>query len=406
MGKVDHEKRDHALLSCSGSNRWINCPPSARLEDAIESVESSDYTKEGTLAHEFGDIGLQLASKKITKAAYNKLAKPLKKSKFYSEEMVPEVQKYVDYVINELAEAKKGKNGEYAELIIEEKVDLTQFVEDGFGMCDSNIIADITLKVIDLKYGTGIKVHAKDNSQLMLYGLGALIAYDMLYNFEFVELTIMQPRLDHISTWTISVKDLLKWGKSIVKPVAELAFVGKGVQKAGDHCKWCKVKAQCATLGADAIKMAKEDFKKDLTKNPHLLNDKQLIEIYSKLKLITDYVKAVAAHVSKAAELGKKWPGYKIVAGKSSRIWTNEDMIKQCLQDELFSESQYMSVPKLLGITAIEKLVGKENFEDVVGEYVTKPQGKPTLVKDSDKRPELGSEDAVADFGKKEDDGF
>jgi hypothetical protein len=190
---------------------------------------------------------------------------------------------------------------------------------------------------------------------------------------------------------------------AIVKPASKLAYAGKGVQKAGDHCKWCKVKAQCATLGSQAIKMAKEDFKKEFKANPHLLTDEQIMKVFSSMKLITEYVKAVSEYVYKEAQGGKKWTGHKLVAGRSNRIWTNEDMVKQMLDEELFSEEQYMSSPKLLGITAVEKLVGKENFDSIVGEYVTKPQGKPTLVKDSDKRPELGSESAEADFGKTEE---
>jgi hypothetical protein len=379
--EANHKDRKHALLSASGASRWLNCTPSARLEEKFEDSADSPYAAEGTLAHEFGELGLKKAMKLITLAQYNKKYKELQKSEHYSAEMDTEVEKYVTFCLEQFNVAKKDCPG--AEMLIEEKVDLTEFIEDGFGTCDNNIIADIILEVTDLKYGRGVKVFADENEQLMLYGLGALRLYDLCYDIHTVKLTIFQPRLDHYSSWEISVEDLENWGETVVKPKAKLAYAGEGLQCAGDHCRWCKAKAKCGTLASHNTRLAKHEFQ-----DPHLLTDDLLLKVYEQIGMLTDWANAVSTHILKEALAGKKWKGYKLVEGKSNRKWVDEEKIKEKLIDEGYKSDKILNT-KLKGIGDIEKLVGKKEFPALLGEWVDKPQGKPTLVVESDKRPEF-----------------
>lgn len=390
MESVEHSTRAHALLSASGASRWLNCTPSARLEDTFPDSGSSSFAEEGTLAHEFADIGLRLADGQITQEAYNKLQTEFKTNEHYSPEMDVEVAKYVDFIMEEYLAAKKRTPGTI--LSVEEKLDLTRWVPDGFGTNDAVIISDGVLDIYDLKYGKGIRVDADDNPQLKLYGLGALDIHELSYDIHTVRLNIIQPRLDHFSCWEISVEDLIKWGDHTVKPTAAKADQGKGVQKAGDWCKWCKAKATCATLASVNVKLAKNDFA-----DPRTLSDDQVLEVFNKIPLLVMWSEAVKKYVFETAKDGKVWPGYKMVAGRSARKWTDEELVKARLLDNLFEPSEYTNV-KLKGIGDIEKLVKKSNFYDVLGDLVIKPAGAPTLVKADDKRPAIGLETAKVDF--------
>jgi len=398
MGSVEHKIRKHALLSASGSSRWLNCTPSARLEEKFEEPPASKFAEEGTLAHEFGEIGLRKAINLMTATQYKKEAAKLKKNSLFAPEMLDYVEEYVNYVMESYSE--RDAKGEDPIMIIEEEVDFSDYVEEGFGTNDSMIIADGTLEVIDLKYGKGIKVEAEENSQLMLYGLGALLKYELTYDIHTVKLTIVQPRLKSISSWEISAEDLLTWGEKEVRPKAELAFEGAGVQKAGFWCKWCKAKAECATLASVNIKLAKGDFtdKKGEQKSPHLLTDKQLLEVYAKIPLLVEWAKAVSQHMLDTAKEGKEWKGYKLVEGRSNRKWLDEKKVIKTLKDELYDEADFMTPPKLGGIGVVEKLLGKKDFTKFLGDLVVKPEGAPTLVEVSDKRPALGTEQAKEDF--------
>lgn len=392
MGEVNHSARKHALLSASGASRWLHCTPSARLEEKFEESSpstSSVYADEGTLAHEFGDLNLRKAVGRITDSVFEKEIKELRKHPLYSSEMEGEVDKYVTYVLEVFAEAKQKTPD--AVLMIEERLDFSHLVEQGFGTGDAGVIADGVLEIIDLKYGKGIKVEAEENPQLMLYGSGALRSFELMYDIHTIKLTIVQPRLDHISSWEIKVKDLISWGEKIVKPAAAKAYEGKGVQKAGDHCKWCKVKAMCATLAAKNVALAKHEFK-----DPHLLTDSQLLEVYKQQPMLVDWVNAVAEYLLAEALKGKQWPGYKIVEGRSQRKWMDEEKVIATL--ELSHDPKDFMVSKLAGIPAIEKLLGKKDFPVLLGEMVLLPPGKPTLVPESDKRPAMGIEQAKLDF--------
>ncbi len=383
MYKSKVVERKHAILSASGSSRWINCTPSPRLEEQVEDEQTSVYAAEGTLAHEFAELEL----KKFLKTILPNDLITLRANTLYTSDMESEVEKYTSYVLEQLRAAPSG-----AVLLIEEKVDLTYFIEDGFGTNDAIIIADGTMEVIDLKYGKGIRVEAKDNSQLMLYGLGALRAYELMYDIHTIRMTIVQPRLDHIDSAITSAKALNLWGEKTVKPKASLAFLGKGVQKAGPWCQWCKVKARCKALAADSMEMAKHDFK-----DPHLLTDQQLLEVYKSIPQFMDWVSAVGKHILDRAIEGKKWEGYKLVEGRSNRKWIDETKVVHQLMKLKYSADQFM-ISKLAGIVAIEKLVGKTEFPKTLGGLVVKPQGAPTMVLESDKRPAMGIEQAKKDF--------
>ena len=380
MSDGRHGERAHALLSASGSSRWINCPPSARLEEKFPEEPPSDYALEGTLAHEFGDVGLQRCVSKITPGDHIIKLGPLRQSEYYTDEMEDHVLKYIDYVVSQYEEAKKKT--EDAILLIEEQIDLTEYIEEGFGTNDSVIIADDIMEVIDLKYGQGIQVSAEDNPQLKLYGLGSLQNAILMYGIKTVKLTIVQPRLDWISSWEISAKDLIKWGEKVVKPTAKIAFAGEGKQKAGDHCKWCKAKAKCRVLADDNLELTKYDFQ-----DPQLLEDNEILEIYVKEKRFTDWLNSINAYVLSKAIEGKKWEGYKVVEGRRNRSWADLEKVIVKLQDNAYSDEDIFKARQLRGIGDIEKLVGKKDFPEFMGDLVIKKAGKPTLAFDTDERP-------------------
>lgn len=391
MAEVDHSSRAHALLSASGASRWLNCTPSARLEEKYQESKQSVYAEEGTLAHEFGQLNIQFAVGHITAKTHGTEIKRLRKHKLYSTEMEPEVQKYVDYVIETYNVVKQTCPD--AILLIEERLDYSHLVEGGFGTGDICIIADGVLYVIDLKYGKGVQVDADENSQLKLYGCGALRKFEMLYDIHTIQLVIVQPRLDHISEYQLSADALNAWGEEIVKPKAALAYKGEGNQIAGSWCKFCKVKAMCKALANQNTQLAKHDFA-----DPNLLSDEELIAIYDQIPMLVDWANAVGEHILATALKGKQWPGHKVVEGKSNRKWLDEEKVKNNLFDIGYTETEYLNI-KLKGIGDIEKLVGKKTFPELFGAYVIKPQGAPTLVPIADKRPALGSvEQAKNDF--------
>jgi hypothetical protein len=386
---IDHSQRAHALLSASGASRWINCTPSPRLEENFLN-ESSPFAEEGTLAHEFAELLLKKQLKIITGKEYTRLAAPHVANKFYSVEMLDEVQKHVDYVKQQFAAAKR--RDPHAIILIEEKVDITHLIEEGFGTCDVIIIGNGTLEVIDLKYGKGLRVSAENNPQLKLYGSGALEAYELIHDIDNVRLTINQPRLDSISSWDINVEDLAQWGQEVVKPKAVEAYAGRGDQVVGDWCHFCKASARCKAQSDNAIKTAKAEFTEI-----QLLDDAELIEIYKNIPNVSKWFEKVNNYVYGEALAGKQWPEHKLVEGRSNRVWANDNSVTEILYNEGYKEGHVFNY-KLKGIGDIEKLVGKKNFDDLLGEVVIKPAGNPSLVHVSDKRPAMGNSQAQSDF--------
>ena len=386
---IDHTQRAHALLSASGASRWMNCTPSARLEENFEN-KSSSFAEEGTLAHEFAELNLKLSVGQFTPEQHAEQTAPFRASEHYSEEMEEYVQKHIDYVTQQFTEAKRLTPD--AVLLIEERVDITHLIEDGFGTCDIIIIADGVLEVIDLKYGLGVRVSAENNSQLKLYGSGALEAYEMLYDIHTVRLTITQPRMDSISSWEISAEDLRAWGEDEVKPKAEQAYAGDGEQVVGDHCRFCKASARCKAQEAAALEATKHDFQ-----NPMLLTDEELVEVYKRAPNVEAWLKSVGAFMYDEALAGKVWPEHKLVDGQNRRGWTDEKAVALILKGAGVDLDKAHTV-KLKGIGDIEKLVGKKEFPTLLSEVVANKKTSPSLVHISDKRPAMGVDQAKTDF--------
>lgn len=384
-----HSERAHALLAASHASRWMNCPPSARLEEAWEAEhpsESSVYAEEGTLAHEIAEAILRSRFEGKDSKLEGFQSHPL-----YSEDMPDYVMEYVDHVSETFSEAKKKTPD--ATLIIEKRLDFSHVVKDGFGTGDVCIIADGVLHIIDFKFGKGVKVEATKNAQLMLYAIGALKDFDMMYDIHRVALHIVQPRLRHISVWETTVNNLYRWAEKEVKPAAEKAYEGKGIQKAGSHCKFCKVKSVCATLASNSLALSKLGMR-----NPHLLTEKQLMEAYERIPSLIEWANSVNEYILKQAVSGNVPKGYKVVEGTSRRKWADESKVRETLEKEGFEESQYMK-KSLKGIGDIEKLVGKKVFPGMFEDLIAKSTGAPTLVKEDDPRPQMQSiEQAKSDF--------
>lgn len=388
--EVNHSIRAHAVLSASGSSRWLNCTPSARLEEKYPN-KSSDYAQEGTLAHEFSEHLLKRELGLVSKKDYDKEYVKIQESEFYSDEMDEYVKTHVDYVLQQFKVSNKKTKGN-STLLIEERVDLSAYIEEGSGTCDVIIIGDGVLEVIDLKYGKGVRVKSEENPQLKLYGIGALDCFSLMYDIHTVRLTITQPRMDSISSFEISVSELGKWAKDFVIPRSELAFKGEGEQVTGDWCRFCKAKSVCRKLAEENLEIAKSDFK-----DPNELSDDEILEIYKMSSRISDWLSSVSGFVFSEALNGKKWQGYKLVEGRSNRLFSDPEKVEEKLKELKFNPEDYM-IAKLAGIGQIEKLVGKTQINSVLGDLIIKPPGKPTLAPDSDKRPEFGINKAQMDF--------
>lgn len=389
-----HSERDHALLSASSASRWLNCTPSAVLENAEGPRETSVYAQEGTLAHELGELYIRHDElRTIDDQAFSDRFDEIMNNPLFSEEMLDVVPTYVDYCVEQFHEAQS--NDPEAILDVEQKLDLTEFVPESFGTADCVIIGGNLLEVVDYKHGKGVPVYAEWNKQLMLYGLGALRKYDVLFDIEEVRLTIVQPRINNISSWQISVEDLLKWANEELVPVAKLAFEGKGELKAGDWCKFCAVKNRCRALYQKNAELAKFDFQE-----PALLSDEEISKVLEQIPQLVEWANSVQDYAqNEAVNHGKTWPGFKLVEGVSRRKWLDEDAVAEAIFSKIpeASEDQVYDM-KLKTITQIEKIFGKKVVEQQLSDVIVKPQGKPTLVPISDKRPAIGLDEAINDF--------
>lgn len=376
--------RAHALLSASGSSRWMACPPSARLEEEFEDT-SSDFAREGTIAHDLADLYLSKEYGQIDTKVFKERYKKVKESEFYNQEMEDYIKSYVDFVIEKVNEHMSHTPD--TQVLLEQRLNFSNWVPEGFGTGDVVIVSDHTLEVIDLKYGKGVPVYAEDNSQMRLYALGAWYSNGFLYNIKNVRTTIAQPRLDNISTEEITLEALLAWGQFEVEPAAELAFAGRGEFKAGDHCRFCKVKYTCRARTEANLELAKYDFKK-----PDTLDHDEVADILAKAEELQKWAKDIQDYALDQAEKhGVKFPGWKLVEGRSNRKYTDDVEVKAVLLKAGYEESKILKEPEILGITAMEKVVGKKKFSELLEDLIVKPAGKPTLVPESDKRPEINS---------------
>lgn len=369
----------HAVLSASSSHRWLGCTPSARLEEKFDDHET-EAAAEGTAAH-------ALSEHKLRRALKMRSTKPV--SKYDSDDMDSYTDGYVQFVMEALAEARQECSDPL--VLIEQKLDFSCYVPDGFGTGDCVIVADELLHIIDLKYGMGVLVDAYENPQMMLYALGALRLYDHLYNIEHVVMSIYQPRRENVSTWTISVSKLMDWAENTLKPKAELAFKGEGKYVPGSWCTFCRAAVKCRVRAEERLQLAQYEFVL-----PPLLTDEEIENILVKLDDLSKWANEITAYAQDAAiNHGKQWRGYKLVESRTNRKYTDEDVVA-----EAANAAGYRDIYKksLIPITEMERLMGKETFNTILGCFVVKPQGKPTLVPASDKRPAITTTGANHDF--------
>ena len=370
---------DHAVLSASGAHRWLNCLPSARLELEFVNNESS-AAAEGTAAH-------ALCEHKLKKALHMRSKRPV--SVYNSDEMEEHSDAYVEFVMEQLELAKQSCTDPL--ILIEQRLDFSCYVPQGFGTGDSIIIADKKLHIIDFKYGMGVLVDAVDNPQMKLYALGALEIYDSLYDIEEVFMTIFQPRRENVSTWTIRVEDLKDWAEKELKPKAKKAYDGEGEYLPGEWCTFCRAAVKCRARAEEKLKLAQSEFKL-----PPLLTDSEIEEVLSKLSDLTKWANEIIAYATDAAvNHGKEWHGFKVVEGRSVRKYKDEDAVAEVAKANGYKDIFRQS---LITLTEMERLMGKSKFEKILGDLIHKPPGKPTLVPLSDKRPAMNVSNAKNEF--------
>ena len=369
----------HATLSASSSHRWLSAPPLPQLEKFFES-KTSEVAHEGTAAHALGEW-------KLRQALGEKTKRP--KSEYQDKEMEDCTDDYVAFVMETLAKVKE-KTADPV-VLIEQRLDFSNYVPEGFGTGDCIIIADGTLHIIDFKYGKGVQVEATDNSQLMLYSLGILNLYDALYDIKEITMTIFQPRKFHISTDTKSVEELLYWANTTLREKAELAFKGEGTVEYGPWLQF----SNC-----NAVIRVRKDYHDKLKRfqlaSPHLLTDAEIEEVLEHVDDLVKWANDIKEYATKVAlETGKEWTGYKLAEGRSIRKFKDEEQVAKIAQ-----KNGYMDIYRksLITLTDMQKLMGRDKFNELLGNQIYKPQGKPTLVPNTDKRKAIVMHDVKQEF--------
>ena len=372
----------HAFLSASSSHRWLACPPSALL-CAKEADQSSAYAKQGSDAHE-------LCEYLLLKALGHDPPDPTENLDYYDAEMLSCAEGYRDFVMEQVEEARKLSADTL--ICVEQRLDYSRWVENGFGTGDCVIVADDLLHVIDYKYGLGVLVSASGedgtgNSQLKCYALGALDTFGDLYDIRRIKLSIYQPRRENVDTFEMKVEDLLHWADDVLSPIAKLAFTGDGEFCAGDHCVFCKVKATCRARADYNMELAKYEFEK-----PAMLNDEEIASILPMIDSLVSWATDIKEFALQQALSGTVYEGYKVVEGRSNRKYSDETAVARIVQEAGYDPFE----KKLLGVTAMQRQLGKKKFQELLGGFLYKPPGKPVLVPTSDSRPEMNT--AANDF--------
>ncbi len=362
----------HAVLSASSSERWLNCPPSARLCEAYED-KGSDYAAEGTDAH-------TLCEFRLKRALGIPVDDPIENLSWYNEEMEECAQGYAAYVVELLETAKQTCTDPV--VMIEQRVNFSRWVKEGFGTADCIVIADGIMNICDYKHGKGVEVSAVGNPQMRLYALGALEIFDDIYDIEEIRMTIYQPRKGNISVDSMAKTDLLRWADTELYEKAEMAYAGQGDFRCGEWCRFCKAKAECRERAEANMELARYDFQA-----PALLDDSEIAEILGKVDALTAWASDVKEFALQQAISGKEWAGWKLVEGRSNRKYTSDTAVAAAVEGIGLDPYER----KVLGVTAMQKLLGKSRFEELLEPYIEKPQGKPTLVPESDKRPAMNT---------------
>lgn len=358
---------DHAPLSPSSSERWINCTASAKHN--VGSDTSSTYAQQGSEAH-------LMAEWKVKKALGHKVRDPTDELEYFDEEMEECTDAYCEFVMEQVQAAKKSCPD--PQVLVEQRLDFTRWVAESFGTADCIIVADGTMTVIDFKYGLGVLVDAEGNSQMKMYALGALNLFESLYDIQTVRMIIFQPRRDNISTAEVTKEELLGWAEKVLIPAAALAAKGEGDYSAGKHCQFCRIKATCRKRAEYNLQIAQYDFAV-----PDTLADDEISMILDRADTFIGWVNDVKAYALEQAISGKSYPGFKVVEGRSNRRYTDTDAVAAAVTEAGYDPFE----KKLMGVTAMTKLLGAKKFNTLLGSLIEKPKGKPTLVPESDKRP-------------------
>lgn len=390
----------HAELSASSSSRWLNCTAAPRFEDNFPD-ETSEYAEEGTLAHQFSEIAAQYNFNLITKRKKNSQIKKLQKESLYKDEMLTTSEFYAQYLFDKsLTFAQKPY------VALEVRVDFSDYVPEGFGTCDCIMIGGDTLHITDYKHGKGVPVSAEGNSQMRLYALGALKKYSPIFgdSIKKVSMAIVQPRImEDVSEETLTVEQLIEWG-NWVRPIAEKAYYGMGEFHSGSWCRFCKGKAVCKARAenytaledfkdfdiegklSEADVLAREDAICLGAEVPGVLSDAEIGDLLIRGAELVQWYGDLKSYALGAILDGKEIPGWKAVEGKSERAFTDENAAIQKLKDSGYEEEKLYKPKEALSLSNLEKLVGKKKFAELVGEFITKPHGKPTLASENDKR--------------------
>lgn len=406
MGELNIEK-EHALLSASSAHKWLNCPPSVRLEQQFKN-ETTEYAEEGTLAHGIAELKARnyfLGG--MTKRKFNSEMKKLENNPRYNIEMQGYTDEYLDY-LKEIALKSQIK----PIVSIETKMDYSKYAKDGFGTADCLMIMGKDLYVIDFKYGKGVSVSAEENPQLKLYALGALEKYKIVYPIEIIHLCIVQPRINNISEYELNRSDLENWGNTVVIPAANKAYLGIGDYVPGEHCRFCKAKGCCVARTYKNMS-AIEDFKPvdydKKTKKESLnqvvkgiLTNEEIGTILSQIDDVESWVKDIKSYALDCILKGENIKGWKVVEGKSNRTITDIDKAFKVITDYGIDEA-LLYQKKPLSITELEKLLTKKKFTELIGDYIEKPKGAPTLAPISDKRESYKLSSAKEDFAEMEE---
>lgn len=375
----------HALLSASGAARWIRCPPSARLEENFADSTSA-YAQEGTWAHALGEAKLMRENGELSAELYDKEYKMLSEGPLFCPAMDEYTDAYADYVMerfNALAAA-----GKHPTLYIEQRLDFSRWVPEGFGTGDAVIVADGEITVIDLKYGKGVPVDAKENPQLRLYALGAIESLGCLYgDFTKATAVVYQPRLEHVTEETLAVKELRAWAKDVVAPAAALAYEGAGELCAGEHCRFCRARAVCRKRAEANLSLAQREFAP-----PELLTSEEIAEVLGKAAELKAWAGDVEEYaLEQASRHGARFPGWKLVEGRSNRAYIDAGAVAEKLKEAGYAWNTIYKPSEVYGITEMERKLGKKDFSALLGGLVHKPAGKPVLVPQTDKRAEINS---------------
>ena len=382
---VEHGNRSHARLNASSSHRWMMCPPSVKLSEQFAD-KPSPYAEEGTFLHELCELKLHRYLGDMVPELIEEQYAEHRDNDFYSDEAESVTDEYVAFCIETIEAVRLSCPDPL--IMVEHRLDYSEYVPDGFGTGDLVIVADGVIEVIDFKGGRGVRVDANRNSQLMLYGLGALLEFDPLYDIHTVRMTIVQPRLSNTSTYEITAQELILWAETEVRPKALLAYEGAGEFCAGEWCRFCKARYTCRKRSEYHMRLAEHDFRQ-----PDLLSDEEIADILPVADSLNSWVQDLLAYATQAAVNGKSWPGYKLVAGRTVRKYTSEaEVIKAA------TEAGYTDIYKttLLGVGDLEKRMGRKRFGEVLGKFIIKPAGAPTLVPETDARKPYS--DAASDF--------